>query len=193
MKTDEKTRVVIGVSGAGRSLKNLLEREAREGYRICGVIASRADCGGCEIAMEYGLPLFVDSFKRKELPVTAVAVEAFLRSVKADYVALAGFLKPFPLANEWRGRVVNIHPALLPKFGGEGMYGERVHSAVLAAGEATSGATVHFVTEEYDAGAVIGQVRVPVLATDSPESLAARVFAAECDLYPKILSGLAKN
>jgi folate-dependent phosphoribosylglycinamide formyltransferase PurN len=105
---------------------------------------------------------------------------------RIDVVLLAGYLKLVPpeVVRRYDGRMLNIHPALLPKFGGKGMYGMRVHRAVLAAGEAVSGATVHLVDEEYDRGAVVAQRRVPVLAGDTPEALAARVLEVEHRLYP---------
>jgi folate-dependent phosphoribosylglycinamide formyltransferase PurN len=113
-----------------------------------------------------------------------------LHEVSADWLALCGFLKVFPLFPEYRDRTVNIHPALLPRHGGRGMYGQHVHSAVLKAGDTASGATVHYVTEAYDEGATIAQVAVPVEPNDTPEALAARVFKAECQLYPQVINSL---
>jgi phosphoribosylglycinamide formyltransferase-1 len=110
-----------------------------------------------------------------------------------DFIALAGYMKRVParVVAAFRGRIINIHPALLPRFGGSGMYGTRVHAAVLASGDTVSGATVHFVDEEYDHGEIILQERVPVLKTDTPETLAARVLAAEHEIYPEALRRLA--
>jgi folate-dependent phosphoribosylglycinamide formyltransferase PurN len=108
-------------------------------------------------------------------------------------VALAGFLKIYPVKPDWAKRVVNIHPALLPKFGGKGMYGDFVHAAVLNAGERASGCTVHFVDDHYDEGRILAQATVEVLAGDTPETLAARVFAAECRLYPDALARIVRG
>jgi folate-dependent phosphoribosylglycinamide formyltransferase PurN len=102
-----------------------------------------------------------------------------------------GFLQLLPIPDDFRGRVMNIHPALLPAYGGKGMYGRRVHEAVLASGAAESGATVHFVDDEYDHGAIIAQERVPVVPGDTTDSLATRVLAAEHRLYPRTLHNLA--
>jgi len=111
-----------------------------------------------------------------------------------DLVVLAGFLKQVPaeVVASYRGRIINVHPALLPRHGGPGMYGTRVHEAVLAAGDAESGATVHLVTEEYDRGPVLGQARVPVLRSDNAESLAARVLELEHRLLPAAVLAAAK-
>lgn len=121
------------------------------------------------------------------------ALEKELAAADIEFIALAGYLKLVPavVTRRWRGAMVNVHPALLPDFGGHGMYGRHVHEAVLAAGRKASGATVHFVDDEYDRGASIAQARVPVLPGDDPGSLAARVLMAEHALYPRVLHALA--
>ncbi|HEX6008054.1 MAG TPA: phosphoribosylglycinamide formyltransferase, partial [Burkholderiales bacterium] len=120
---------------------------------------------------------------------------AALDSADIDLIALAGYLRLIPPAvvKRYPQRIVNIHPALLPRFGGRGMYGLHVHRAVLAAGEKESGATVHFVNEQYDQGDIIAQARVPVLPGDTPESLGARVLAVEHELLPDALEKLARS
>jgi phosphoribosylglycinamide formyltransferase 1 len=121
------------------------------------------------------------------------AMAEVLAEYDADLVALAGYMKrlgPLVLAR-WRGRIVNVHPSLLPKFGGQGMYGERVHAAVLAAGETVTGATIHLVTEEYDQGPVIARATVPVEPGDTVESLAARVLRREHELYVATLARIS--
>ena len=183
-------KIAVAVSGSGRSLQNfLVNAPSYPEYVVAGVIASRQDCRAVEIANERKLPVFIGNFSPGAASCQK-SLDEWLRDKSIDWVALAGFLKKFPDLPEWRQRVINIHPALLPKFGGKGMYGDRVHAAVLAAGESISGATIHFVTENYDEGAIIAQVTVPVLAYDRPETLAARVFAAECELYPEVLKRL---
>lgn len=187
-------RVAVAVSGSGRTLENLLGRQsAGMSYQIAGVIASREDCRGVEIGRRNGLPVLIRKFSPSLLAAVGDDVYAWLNEIDAGWVALGGFLKPFPCRAGWERRVVNIHPALLPKFGGRGMYGHLVHEAVLAAGEETSGATLHFVNERYDEGATIAQVRVPVRAADTPDDLAARVFAGECQLYPLVLDRLVRG
>ncbi|HEV7387556.1 MAG TPA: phosphoribosylglycinamide formyltransferase [Gemmatimonadaceae bacterium] len=116
-----------------------------------------------------------------------------LRRFRIDLVVLAGYLKRIPplVIREYAGRIVNIHPALLPAFGGEGMYGPRVHEAVIASGARESGVTVHLVENEYDRGPIVAQWRVPVDASDTPESLAARVLAVEHIVYPRVVEMLA--
>jgi formyltetrahydrofolate-dependent phosphoribosylglycinamide formyltransferase len=123
------------------------------------------------------------------------ALVRLLDAHRVDCVALAGYLRRVPaeVTARWKGRIVNIHPSLLPKFGGAGMYGRRVHEAVIAAGERESGATVHQVNDEFDGGAIIAQERVPVEPADTPETLAARVLAAEHRLYPRALHTLART
>jgi formyltetrahydrofolate-dependent phosphoribosylglycinamide formyltransferase len=180
------------VSGSGRTLENLLrlQRDGNTAYTITCVIASRPDCRGADLARQAGLPLFCHRFPSSTDPQLEGELTAFLRQNAVDWIVLAGFLRPLPVLSPWRDRIVNIHPALLPKFGGKGMYGMNVHRAVIAAGESESGATVHFVNEHYDEGAVIAQIKVPVQTGDSPEDLAARVFAAETKLYPDVINKL---
>ncbi|HKN58280.1 MAG TPA: phosphoribosylglycinamide formyltransferase, partial [Gemmatimonadaceae bacterium] len=112
-----------------------------------------------------------------------------LRKFRIDLVVLAGYLKRIPplVIRDYSGRIINIHPALLPAFGGEGMYGARVHEAVIASGAKESGVTVHLVDDEYDRGPIVAQWRVPVEKSDTPESLAARVLAVEHVVYPRVI------
>ena len=182
------SRMVVAVSGAGRSLANLMVKQAGQNWAIVGVIASQEKIGALELAKKAHLPTMVANFSKKK--GAKKSVEAFLKQVNADFVVLAGFLKIFPNLAGWEQRVINIHPALLPSFGGQGMYGDKVHHAVLASRALTSGATVHFVTNEYDAGQIIAQVRVPVQAEDDAKSLSTRVFAAECQLLPAVIAAL---
>jgi phosphoribosylglycinamide formyltransferase 1 len=119
------------------------------------------------------------------------AVFAACREVGVEYVAMAGFLKLAPVPADFVGRVVNIHPALIPAFCGRGMYGARVHQAVIDAGVKVTGCTVHFVDNEYDAGPIIWQQPVPVFDDDTPDTLAKRVFEAEKEAYPHVLKMLA--
>lgn len=118
-----------------------------------------------------------------------------LRSREIDMVVLAGYMRRLPelVVNAWQGRVLNVHPALLPKFGGQGMYGMRVHQAVIDAGETESGATVHVVDADYDTGPIVAQERVPVRSDDTPETLAARVLQAEHRLLPRVVIEMAEG
>ncbi|MBM4250566.1 MAG: phosphoribosylglycinamide formyltransferase [Deltaproteobacteria bacterium] len=183
-------KLAIAVSGGGRSLANFIARsQSVSEFQVAAVIASTPNCRGVSIAREHGIPVFVGDFV-KDADVTAHALEEWLLSQNIDWIVLAGFIKRFPVLKPWQHRLINIHPALLPEFGGKGMYGDRVHAAVLAAGRDVSGATVHFVNDHYDEGAIIAQAVVPVLPSDDTHSLADRVFAAECKLYPEVMRRL---
>ncbi len=157
--------------------------------RVVLVISNRAEAGGVQLARDHGVPVHVmnDTADPEEW-------RRVLRAAQAELVVLAGYLKRVPeqVVREWRGRIINIHPALLPRHGGPGMYGLRVHQAVLQSGDATSGATVHLVSEEYDEGEVLCQGVVPVLPGDTPEALAARVLEAEHKLLPAAVLAAAK-
>jgi phosphoribosylglycinamide formyltransferase-1 len=152
-------------------------------------MSDRAQAGGLQVARQAGIPtqVFNDIADAGEW-------RRALEGAAAGLVVLAGFLKRVPdeVVRAWRGRIINIHPALLPRHGGPGMYGRRVHQAVLDSGEAESGATVHLVTEEYDQGPVLGQVTVPVLPGDTADDLAARVLAVEHRLLPAAVLAAAK-
>ena len=182
-------RVAVCVSGGGSNLQALLDA-LPEGApaRVVLVLGDRAEAGGLERARHAGIPAEVLADPRD-------ATEWLTRLGRrdADLLVLAGFLKlvPGPLVAAWRGRIINIHPALLPRHGGPGMYGRRVHAAVLAAGDRESGATVHLVDEEFDHGAPLAQARVPVLEGDTPETLAARVLEAEHRLLPAVVLAAA--
>ncbi len=173
-----RPRLGVLLSGAGRTLQNLLDRigDGRMRATVCGVASDRADAFGLQRAMEHGL----EARHVREPSATW----SWLMELDIDLVVLAGYMRLLPIVPEFAGRVLNIHPALLPKFGGKGMYAERVHAAVLASGDTESGCTVHLCNERYDAGRILLQARVPVLAKDSATTLAARVFAAECEAYP---------
>lgn len=184
--------IAVAVSGGGRSLANLLEQERRgeAKYKITCVVTSKHDCNGVQIAEKAGLPIFFHKFPLQPDQDLNVSLDIFLKKHHAFWIVLAGFLRPLPILSAWSSKIVNIHPALLPKFGGKGMYGHHVHSAVLTAKESVSGATIHFVNEKYDDGAIIAQVIVPVKPKDTVDLLADRVFAGECKLYPVVLNAL---
>jgi formyltetrahydrofolate-dependent phosphoribosylglycinamide formyltransferase len=170
----------IGVllSGSGRTLQNLIDRiRSRElDARVAVVVSDRADAYGLERARAAGCPAFLerDPARQHELLVA--------HGVRL--VCLCGYLRLFPIRPPFEGAVLNIHPALLPRHGGKGMYGDRVHAAVLAAREPESGCTVHLCDEQYDHGGILVQMRVPVLPGDDAHALADRVFLAECEAYP---------
>lgn len=174
--------VAVAVSGRGSNLEALLGALAPHApARVVLVVSDRAGAPALERARARGIPTVVLAD-----PADARAWLEPLERHSVDLVVLAGYLKLVPagVIARYRDRVINIHPALLPAFGGKGMYGRRVHEAVLASGVRESGATVHLVDEAYDRGAILGQVRVPVLPGDDPDALAARVLDAEHRLLP---------
>ena len=181
--------VAVLVSGSGTNLQALLDALGGGSAvaRIARVVSSRGDAAALERARRAGVPVAVLADPTDAAEVVAAAADARL-------VVLAGYLKRVPPAAvaRFRWRLINIHPALLPAFGGDGMYGRRVHQAVLASGVALSGATVHYVDEEYDRGPILAQWPVPVRADDTPDSLAARVLEVEHRLLPAVVLALAR-
>ena len=181
------------ISGGGTTLVNLAERmrDGRLRAEIPLVIASR-DCLGVDRAQELGIPCEVLPRKAFDSPA-AYSRPLFekLRRARVDLVVLAGFLSRIEIPPDFEHRVVNIHPALIPAFCGHGMHGRHVHEAVLARGCKVSGCTVHFCDNEYDHGPIILQQCVPVLDDDTPDTLAARVFEAECVAYPEAIRLIA--
>jgi phosphoribosylglycinamide formyltransferase-1 len=183
-------RLAVLLSGAGTTLQNLIDRiaDGRLVAKIAVVVASRVDAGGLERARRAGIPAAVVA--RKEFPDTERfndALHAELAKHDFDLIVMAGFLSQFELRGRYKGRVLNVHPALIPAFCGKGYYGERVHRAVLEAGVKVSGCTIHFADEEYDHGPIILQGAGPVLDDDTPETLAARVHQLENELYPEAI------
>ncbi|PYO87153.1 MAG: phosphoribosylglycinamide formyltransferase [Gemmatimonadetes bacterium] len=182
-------RVAVLVSGGGTNLQALLDALHDSPLaRVARVISSRADAGALERARRASVPTAV-------LRDPGDPAELLAALGDAQLVVLAGYVKLVPAAvvSRFRGRMINIHPALLPEFGGPGMYGQHVHDAVLASGATESGATVHFADEEFDRGKIIAQERVPVRPGDTPDSLAARVLEAEHRLLPRVVLDLAKR
>ena len=190
MTTEEgPVRVAVLVSGGGTNLQALLDALHNSPVaRVVRVISNRPGAGALERARRAGAATTV-------LSNPADPHELLVALRDAQLVVLAGYLKlvPPPVVAQFRGRMINIHPALLPDFGGPGMYGHHVHAAVLASGARESGATVHFVDEAFDRGDIIAQERVPVMRGDTPETLAARVLEAEHRLLPRVVLELARR
>jgi len=185
-------RVAVFASGHGSNFKAILDAIAtkRLQAQVVLLIANRAEAGALQVAREAMIPAAV--IEEKQFTGVAAYEQALLEQLtkyEANFIALAGFMRKIPggVIRQFRHRLVNIHPALLPSFGGKGMYGHRVHEAVLAYGCKVSGATVHFVDEEYDSGPPILQRCVPVLENDTPATLAARVLEVEHQIYPEAL------
>lgn len=179
----------VFVSGSGTNLQALLDHETTDGpYRIVAVISDREGAGALARAEAAGRAAYVIEMRGRPLEDVAIELLALLNRLDVSAIFLAGYLRlvPPPVVSAYRRRILNVHPALLPEFGGNGMYGERVHEAVIASGVEVSGATVHYVDEEYDTGTIVGQWRVPVLPDDDGPTLAARVLSVEHRLYPAV-------
>jgi phosphoribosylglycinamide formyltransferase-1 len=195
---DTKLKLAVLISGSGRTLKNFIDLAADGGLPvdIRLVISSSAKAGGLKFAEEAGIPIKI--ITRSDFPHGGAGTEEFgakifseCRDAGVDYVAMAGFMKLAPLPADFAGRVLNIHPALIPSFCGHGMYGDHVHKAVLEAGVKVTGCTVHFVDNEYDHGPIIWQQPVPVFDDDTADTLGKRVFEIEKEAYPHVLKLLA--
>jgi phosphoribosylglycinamide formyltransferase-1 len=183
-------RVAVCVSGGGSNLQAILDRlEGEAPARVVLVLSNRAEAGGLERARRAGVPAEVLSD-----PADASEWITRLGRRDVDLLVLAGYLKLVPpgVVQKYAGRMINVHPALLPAFGGPGMYGQRVHEAVIASGAAESGPTVHLVDEVYDRGAILAQRRIPVLPEDTPATLAERVLAEEHQLLPDVILAAAR-
>ncbi len=188
-----RARLAVLASGSGSNLQairdDLVARGGGAAADLALVISDRSAAGALERARGWGVPALHLGKDRGAEMLPA------LDAVGITHIALAGYLRLVPLdvVRRFHGRMLNVHPALLPAFGGHGMYGQHVHAAVLRAGVRVSGPTVHFVTERYDEGAIVAQWPVPVRPDDSPESLGARVLAAEHKVYPRCLHALASG
>jgi phosphoribosylglycinamide formyltransferase-1 len=189
-------RIATLISGGGRTVENLAARiaDGTLDARIVSVISSRPDVKGIERARKLGLAVDVVNRKDYEHPADfSKPIWRIVREADAELVCLCGFLSLLTIPDDYRGRVINIHPALLPKFGGPGMYGHHVHEAVLAAGETESGCTVHYADAQYDTGPPIVQRKVAVLPGDDADTLASRVFDEECIAYPQAIRIVAER
>jgi formyltetrahydrofolate-dependent phosphoribosylglycinamide formyltransferase len=186
--------VVVMLSGGGTTLQNLIDRIADRQLDIdvVHVIANRADARGLQRAEKAGIPTSL--VERKAFATTEEFSRAnfdICRKAGAKLVALAGYLQLLRIPDDFTHRVLNIHPSLLPAFGGKGMYGHHVHEAVLTFGAKITGCTVHFADNEFDHGPIVSQSAVSVLPDDTPEMVASRVFLAECETYPKAIAAFA--
>jgi formyltetrahydrofolate-dependent phosphoribosylglycinamide formyltransferase len=185
---DRPIRLGVLISGGGTTLVNFIEQIRSGALRaeIPIVVANRT-CAGVDKARAAGLSCEVVSSKNRMLTEFSHDVFRLLRSAHVDLVTLGGFLARIEIPDDFRERVLNIHPALIPSFCGKGMYGHHVHESVLARGCKVSGCTVHFCDNIYDHGPIVLQRCVPVEEGDTPETLAARVFRVECEAYPEAI------
>jgi phosphoribosylglycinamide formyltransferase 1 len=193
-------RLIIGVlaSGGGTNLQSIIDRslDGSISVEIAVVVSNNSEARALERARSHGIDaLHVSSLTEGSAENEDERITCEFRSRNVDLVVLAGYMKKIGpvLLNAFKGRIINIHPALLPKFGGKGMYGMHVHEAVIAAGETESGPTVHYVDDRYDHGKIIDQILVPVYPDDTPETLQKRVLAKEHELYPRVIQKLSEG
>ena len=186
-------KIAIFASGSGSNAENIIQYFAQKPqFCVKSVFCNVPDAYVLERAKKYRIPTFV--FNREEFR-NPDKVFRQLQEQEIDFIVLAGFLWLMPsfITAAWPNKIVNIHPALLPAYGGKGMYGHYVHEAVIAAGEKESGITIHYVNDHYDQGAIIFQAKCPVLPTDTPDDLAARILELEYRYFPEIIEKTILN
>jgi len=190
--------IAVFASGRGSNVQAILKaiQDGRLPASVCLLISNNSSAGALEIARTAGIPALHRSLR--QFPTQESFDDDLLATLEdhhVDLIALAGYMKKLSpgIISRYRNRIVNIHPALLPAFGGPGMYGIHVHEAVLRSGAKISGVTVHVVDEEYDHGLIVAQETVRVDPADTPESLAAKVLRLEHDLYPRVLAAFAED
>jgi phosphoribosylglycinamide formyltransferase 1 len=193
MKKTGTVNLVILASGSGTNAENIIRYfSGHPNTRVSLVISNKEDATVLERAKQLEVPSAVIPFKmwKEESQVLEI-----LEGYKIDFLVLAGYLLLIPswLVKKYSGKIINIHPSLLPKYGGKGMYGDHVHTAVIGAGDKYSGITIHHVNEHYDKGDVIFQTRCPVLPTDTPQTLAERIHALEYEHYPRVIEKVIRE
>ena len=184
--------IAIFASGSGTNAENIIKYFAKSSIaNIAIVLSNKIDAGVHSRVAALGVPSF--TFSNADFKEAAPVLHK-LADYNIDFIILAGFMSiiPPPIINAYRNRIVNIHPALLPKYGGKGMYGRYVHEAIVAAKEASTGITIHYVNEQYDEGTIIFQAECSVLPTDTAEDVAAKVHELEHEHYPYIIENLLK-
>ncbi len=186
-------RAAVLASGSGTNFAALASVRSLL-WEVSLLVVDREGAGAVERARKLGIPVVHVPFTGRSPEEAGAALLEVLESAEIDLVLLAGFLRlvPSPVVARYRGRILNLHPALLPSFGGKGMYGRAVHEAVLASGARVTGVTVHLVDEEYDRGRIFAQWPVPVLPGDTPDTLAERIHVVEHRLYPAAVDALAR-
>ena len=186
-------RIAIFASGSGSNAENIaVYFRNREDIEISVIISNKRDAYIHERARKLGIPSY--TFSKAEFDEGSAILDT-LRAYKTDFIVLAGFLLKVsqPLLDAYPGRIINIHPALLPKYGGKGMYGDRVHREVVAAGETKSGITIHYVNEHYDEGDIIFQATCDLMPGDTPEDVAFKVHQLEYAHFPEVIAVVAKK
>ncbi|MCX6170930.1 MAG: phosphoribosylglycinamide formyltransferase [Ignavibacteriales bacterium] len=187
--------IAVFASGRGSNFKSVFEKVPKEKIRICALVSDKKDCGAVEFATQNEIPVFLVSAKMQSGFFNYEELILQLKKIPVDLIVLAGFLKMIPenMIDEFEEKIINIHPALLPDFGGKGMYGMNVHKAVLKSGAKVSGATVHFVDKVYDHGNIIAQKSIDITGLNSPEEIAERVLQIEHELLPFVVEKFADH
>ena len=187
------TRIVLFASGSGTNAENIVRYfSGNRDILVPLIISNKRDAYVHERANQLGIPSF--TFSKADFDEGSPVID-LLSTFEIDYIVLAGFLLKVsqPLLDAYPGRIINIHPALLPKFGGKGMYGDRVHQAVVEAGETESGITIHYIDENYDEGDIIFQATCEVLSDDTFEEVARKVHALEYAHFPRVIEAVVKG
>ena len=190
----DQFKITVLISGGGTTLKNLIEHRSENqlSAQISLVISNNPDARGLQFAADAGIPSAVINHRAfEDVDSFSRAVFDQCREAETDLVVMGGFLRRLKIPADFMNRVINIHPSLIPAFCGKGQYGSRVHRAVLAYGCKRSGCTVHFVDDHYDHGPIIAQETVLVKNDDTADTLAQRVFATECQIYPQVINSIA--
>jgi len=186
--------IAVFVSGRGSNLQAIINSKDLEGLAAVAVVCSdKIDCPAFKIASEKEIPYFSVSEKKREGFYNFSKLKALFAELHIELIVLAGYLKLMPteFVKAFPNKIINIHPALLPSFGGKGMYGHHVHEAVFQSSAKVSGATIHFVNEHYDEGMIIDQAVVSIADVKSPDEIAARVLAVEHKLLPSVIAKIA--
>ncbi len=190
-------RIAVFVSGRGSNLKSILNYVKNEKLQIevSAVISNKSDCPAISFSQDNNISTFVVSSTPKESCVTYSELSEIFVENKIDLIVLAGFLKKIPdeFVDSFENKIINIHPALLPSFGGKGMYGINVHKAVFESSAKVSGATIHFVNNEYDRGTIVAQKCVDLNGVESPDEVAQRVLKIEHELLPLVVRKFSEN
>jgi formyltetrahydrofolate-dependent phosphoribosylglycinamide formyltransferase len=187
--------IAVFVSGRGSNLKAIYEKVSKDKVCICAVVTDRNDCGAVQFSIENKIPVYILNSVNESTTFSYEKIVEQFKLIPVHLIVLAGFLKKIPdfLIEEYENRIINIHPALLPSFGGKGMYGLNVHKAVLNSSAKISGATIHFVDKIYDHGKIIDQRTVDISDLKTPEEIAARVIKIEHELLPYIVEKFSEN
>lgn len=187
--------IAVFVSGRGSNLKSVFEKVSADKAKICAVVSDKKDCGAVNFATEKEIPVYLVSLKGLPEFYSFEKLSEQLKKIPVDLIVLAGFLKKLPdsFVDDFELKIINIHPALLPSFGGKGMYGMNVHQAVFDSSAKVSGATVHFVDKVYDHGKIIAQRTVDISTAENAEEVAARVLKVEHEILPFIITKFAEG